>query len=143
MSFKTGEKLIPEEVDNGQDFKVANGDCPCKLTIETIKDANFYIYMKDQNGDNDYSFYVEGGQTVVKNVPVGQYKIFYCSGREWYGVENKFGRKTYMQTSDKIISFTSTVDANRIYYGGHTIKLYPVANGNLPTRTIGPNNFPE
>lgn len=143
ISSQSKEKLIPEEVNSGQDFKVASGECPCRFTVETLEGVNFYIYMKDQDGDNDFSFYVEGGQTEVKQVPLGNYKIFYCSGEEWYGVENKFGRRTNMQTSDIVLAFTSSQQGNQINYWGHTVKLYPVLNGNLPTRTIGPNAFPK
>ena len=137
------EKLDAVEVTNGQDFKLATGDCPCRLTIKTKDGGNFYIYMEDQEEENDFSFYVKGGETVTKNVPVGKYKIYYCSGDEWYGLEKKFGWQTFAQKSDKVLDFACIERNGFVQYGGHTIELYPVTNGNMPTKGIKTNDMPE
>jgi len=58
--------------------------------------------------------------------------MFYCSGSDWYGTENKFGYNTSYCKADERFEFTS--DNEYVY--GHTVTLYPVSNGNLETKEI-------
>ena len=64
--------------------------------------------------------------------------MFYCSGSDWYGTENKFGYNTSYCKADERFEFTS--DNEYVY--GHTVTLYPVSNGNLETKEIEESSLP-
>ena len=133
----------PVEVYNGKVFKQPTGDCPCQFTVETREGSNFYIYMKDVNGKNDLSFYVVGGKTVTKKIPLGTYQLYYCSGETWYGLTHKFGDTTVASKSDDLFTFSSSTSGNYIYYDSWTVTLYRVQNGNLSTERIDMLDFPD
>lgn len=133
----------PVPVTNGQMFKAPTGDCPCEFVVETREGSNYYIYMDDVYGNNDISFYVKGGNTVTKDIPLGTYKLYYCSGETWYGVNHKFGSSTVASTSDDLFEFTSSISGNYIYYTSWTVTLYRVQGGNMDTERIDLVDFPD
>ena len=141
--YSQSQSYTPISVYNGQMFKTPSGECPCKITIKTSSGSDYYVYMDDMYGNNDLAFYVVGGNTVTKNIPLGTYKLYYCSGSTWYGVNYKFGDNTVACTSDQLFEFTSSISGDYIYYDTWEVTLYKVSNGNMSTQTIPMSNFPN
>jgi len=137
------QSYTPVSVSNGQSFKTPSGDCPCQISIKTSSGSNYYVYMEDQVGNNDLSFYIVGGNTVTKNIPLGTYKLYYCSGNTWYGTTHKFGDNTIACTSDDLFKFSSSISGNYIYYDTWEVTLYKVSNGNMSTENINISQFPD
>lgn len=126
----------------GAIFKYPSDACVAPLEIKTEGyDDNYYIYLEQADGNkyNDMSFFIRGGDTYEFSIPIDIYKIYYCSGKEWYGTKLRFGYETQYSTSDELFEFTH--DDEYVY--GHTITLYPVVNGNLSTEPIDASQFPE
>ncbi|MCD8391006.1 MAG: DnaJ domain-containing protein [Firmicutes bacterium] len=129
--------------DNGYVFKYPAHECVAPLTIETNEDSylNYYIYLQycGESQDYDISFFVRAGCTVDIDVPIGTYKLYYCTGYTWYGTDYKFGSGTAYSTSDDLLEFY--YDDYSVW--GHTITLYPVTGGNFDTEYINENEFPD
>lgn len=139
----TEPSLPPQEPlpDNGAVFLSSSQQCVAPLTIDTTKTSdNYYIYLKYYGNDRsrDMSFFVRANNSLNIDVPLGTYEMFYCSGSDWYGTENKFGYNTSYCKADERFEFTS--DNEYVY--GHTVTLYPVSNGNLETKEIEESSFP-
>lgn len=126
---------------NGCIMKFPVDDCVAPLTIKTTNYVDdYYIYLQNIiNPNNDMAFFTYGGTTVNIEVPLGQYKLFYCSGKNWYGLDYKFGDETVYFCSDELLSFWE--DNNFIH--GHTLELYKQVNGNFGTKNINASAFPE
>lgn len=125
---------------NGQIFKTPMSECVAPFSIKTQGTEHYYIYLKAEIGkNNDISLFVKGGTSVEIDVPLGSYKLFYCSGSDWFGKQDKFGKDTAYYTSDNTLKFYQ--DGQYAY--GNTITLYPVYNGNLNTKNINASEFPE
>jgi len=135
--------LTPVYAVNGTVYKKPTGEAPCQFTVKTSSGSNYYIYMKNLKGYNDLAFYVTGGNTVTKDIPLGSYKLYYCTGDTWYGPQHKFGSKTAASTSDDIFTFSSTVSGNYIYYDTWEVTLYKVSGGNMETEKISMDEFPD
>lgn len=126
---------------NGEMIKEPYSERVAPLTIKTTdREIDYYIYMKNTvNSNNDISFFVYGGTDVDIYVPLGKYKLFYCTGDRWYGVQGKFGSETKYYTSDEVLNFWE----DKYYINGHTIELYKQINGNFSTKDIRPFEFPN
>ena len=81
-------------------------------------------------------FYVGGDNSVTVDVPLGNYKFYYCSGRNWYGIDYKFGDETIYSTSSDTLNFYE--DGDSVW--GHTIELYMQEDGNFDTHDIDKDN---
>ena len=134
-------ELQEVKVENGEIIVHPQGECLAPFTVETESSdkSNYFIYLKClNNSKNDIAFYVQGGNTVEVAVPLGRYKLYYCSGKTWYGYYNKFGSKTSYSKADDVFEFYDDGQ----YYQGHIITLYEVVNGNMETDTIDGSQFP-
>lgn len=148
---ETSEK-VPEP-SNGyvfEEISIGSGSSP--LTIETIGTGGYYIVLDPitlvYEGDSSFEeyrtkmfteysytkFYVRAGSTVVMNVPLGEYRIYYAAGDSWYGEDDLFGKDTVYAKCDDTFVFTESQ--------GWTLHLYSVANGNLDTDIISKKEFP-
>ena len=88
-------EIVP--VENKEILKQPEGDLVCSLKVRASYAAggnNYYIYCKDLNGDNDCAFYLENGTTIELMMPLGDYSVYYCVGKNWYGTEKLFGTGT-------------------------------------------------
>lgn len=115
----TEPSLPPQEPlpDNGAVFLSSSQQCVAPLTIDTTKTSdNYYIYLKYYGNDRsrDMSFFVRANNSLNIDVPLGTYEMFYCSGSDWYGTENKFGYNTSYCKADERFEFTSD---NEYVYG--------------------------
>ena len=89
------------------------------------------------HGETVLSFYVQAGETVEIDAPLGIYEIVYASGKTWYGEDELFGKTT---------RYTKIVDPFDFYerggyVNGWTVSLYPRANGNLDSEKMDAEDF--
>jgi hypothetical protein len=80
--------------------------------------------------------FVRSGSTVEVEVPLGTYELHYAFGETWYGYQYRFGRDTAYK-ADKLLVFTRTGSQVK----SHTVTLYKVPHGNLPTSKINADQF--
>lgn len=134
------EFLIPASVENGEILYPALSEQLAPLTVTTIGDGGYYVYLDpvDGSGDNAMGFYVDGGRSTEVLVPLGEYEIYYASGDTWYGLKHKFGSKTVYSKCDDIFDFAD----DGYEYTGWTIELYKQYNGNLDVDEINESEFP-
>lgn len=125
---------------NGYVFEHPAGDMVAPLTVKTSGTDDYYVALKHTTtSSKNMSFYVRGGSTVTIDVPLGVYEIYYASGSAWYGKDDLFGTDTAYYKCEDVFPFTASGDG----YDGWTLTLYPVANGNLETDAIDPEEFPN
>jgi hypothetical protein len=108
------------------------------LRIETQSGSNYLVKLEDaQTGENALDVFVRGGNAAEFEVPLGNYTVKYASGNEWYGYTHLFGPATSYTKADKPFRFYQ----NDQGVSGYTITLYRVADGNLRTSKLNPNQF--
>lgn len=108
------------------------------LEIKSSGNDKYFIKLVDSlTGKDKFLIYVNNGETVNIDVPIGSYKFRYATGEKWYGVDNLFGQKTYCTEAESIFDFRQENGE----VTGYTITLYKVRNGNLSTKNIPRSNF--
>jgi len=108
---------------------------PGSLTINTSEGSNYYVYLDSKESTKkDVAVYIKGGDTITISVPMGDFKLYYCSGQTWYGKSEKFGSATVGSVANTTLSF----GINTAY----TVTLYAVKNGNMGTKKVNMDNFP-
>jgi hypothetical protein len=106
--------------------------------IQASTGKHFFLKLTDtSNGKAVMAVFVRSGTTVNVDVPLGTYDIKYASGDKWYGYKYLFGPNTTYEKADRTLTFQ--ILNNQIE--GYTITLYQVANGNLSTTTLAPEEF--
>jgi hypothetical protein len=99
---------------------------------------NYYIKLVDARTDEtEVVVFVRGGQRTEVLVPVGTYEMRYASGETWYGETYLFGPDTLYTKASSDFSFVREPGG----YSGFTVTLYKVADGNLRTAVIKPEDF--
>ena len=86
----------------------------------------------------DIAFIVKPNSMAQVDVPVGVYKLYYCSGKTWDGIANKFGEDTSYAVADSLLTFYTTEQQ----YKGNSVELWKQANGNLSEQKIDGSEFP-
>lgn len=109
---------------------------PLKI-ITREGNGNYFIKLKDGIGYNLMSIFINDGDTVDINVPLGTYQILCASGEEWYGQDHLFGPDTSYSKLGETFDFK--LEGNQ--YIGHSITLYKQANGNLNEKSISKSEW--
>lgn len=123
---------------NGEYHQYKSGGNLAPLNISTPSGTNYYIKFIDKDsGKTAVTVFVHGGQTANIKVPLGLYEMKYAQGSTWYGETHLFGHQTLCSKAEKTLTFS--IDGSTIK--GHTIKLYKVRDGNLPTTPIDTDDF--
>lgn len=131
-----------------------NDTCPFGVNIDD--EMNYYIYLEyvraplnsyearqlNSNAvypyEEDVSFYLQAGNVLDVDVPVGVYKLYYATGDVFYSSESLFGDDTVCYSSDELLEFYVSAE----YYEGNTLTLYSVYDGNFDTDEIDLGEFP-
>ena len=147
---------IPVTIYNGKRIINSDYNATCPFSIVADSSSNYYIYLDYQYGptnstkhrtiksgalspyESDIAFIVEAGKSVSIDVPIGVYRLYYATGKTFYGPTLLFGDDTEFYTSDESLSFYYSGG----YYNGHTITLYATYDGNFDTKEISEKNFP-
>lgn len=135
--------LTPAPFSNGRVVCFPSGDCVAPFTVETNEGENYYILLNPVDNtakrNGKLAFLVEGGKTVSRDVPLGEYEVFYASGETWYGPVYKFGPNSDLYRCEETFEFTEDEDGTY----GWTVTLRAVTNGNLDTERIDWADFPD
>ena len=130
------------EVDyppNG-DYQNLTGDFEiAPLMIATPNDRRYhYVILKDElTGKAAFSLFIHPGETVEVDVPLGDYRMYYATGRVWYGATHLFGPNTQYYKADTVLSFR----LEGFTAEGHSIELIGQVGGNLSTSTANADDF--
>lgn len=141
-------------VENGQILVKPTYRCCCPLSVSVMGEDTYYVYLEYQGepeestekrlstgrspSQPDIAFIVEANGTADVEVPIGVYKLYYCSGKTWDGIANKFGADTAYASSDDLLAFYTTEEQ----YTGHSLQLWRQENGNMSDYEIEENEFP-
>ena len=151
----TAAPLKPYPVYSGKIVIQPSYNCVCPLTIRAPDDTNYYIYLeyigkpsqtaenrmkakKTTGSEQDMAFYVGAGMSSTVYVPIGNYNMYYATGKLFYGPKDLFGKNTRYYRAESVFDFYATFKS----YMGHTVTLYAVSGGNLETETIPEHMFP-
>ena len=128
-------RLQPVDFKSGEMFKKPAGSTGSYININASDSYNTYFYFESaSNPENDFSFIVEQGKTQKINVPCDTYTVYEASGQTWFGQDIMFGPSTTYDKLKDPLEFTSST-----YW---TLTL-GVTDGNAPSDTISPDDFPE
>lgn len=109
---------------------------PLKI-ITSEGDGNYFIKIKDGIGYSVMTIFINDGDTVDVNVPLGTYQILSANGDEWYGQDYLFGPDTSYSKLGETFDFK--LEGNQ--YIGHSITMYKQANGNLNEKSISKSEW--
>lgn len=114
----------------------AKGVAPFEILSPAGDD--YYIKLVDaRTEETKVVVFVRGGERTEVLVPVGTYEMRYASGTTWYGENYLFGPDTVYTKASSDFSFVRDPDG----YSGFSVTLYKVADGNLRTATMKPEDF--
>jgi hypothetical protein len=123
---------------NGEVQMFSTQEAIAPFEIKSSPGANYLVKLEDSlSGQDVMTIFVQGGNTVQVDVPLGTYLVKYASGEHWYGYVDLFGKDTAYAKADETFSFFT--EGNEIK--GYSITLYKVEGGNLTTTTINRNDF--
>lgn len=95
--------------------------------------GNFFIKIVEPGMQEPLlTAFIQAGDHLEFDVPLGDYELRYAVGQEWYGEEHLFGPNTYYYRADEIFNFTEDDDG----YSGWTVELYEQIDGNMSTEEI-------
>lgn len=104
------------------------------------KDHGHDFYLKISNIDKPNQsviIFIESGQQINTNVPLGRFNLKYASGSVWFGEKYFFGNETAFNEADEIFEFRQIGNS----VSGYTIELYLQQDGNLSTPNISKWDF--
>ena len=124
---------------NGTIVSYTDDEAIAPLEIVTSSDDTYYfLKLSDYSTDTDVmAVFIQPGQTVDINVPLGSYQIKYATGDIWYGEEDLFGPNTSCSKLADVFDFT--ISGDTVY--GYTIELIMQTDGNLGIDGLSINDF--
>ena len=144
-SVKNESESLPLPI-NGKTHSFAQGKRPAVLKVNT-KGGDHHLIKLTKPGSTEAVMYlfIRAGQSAEMKVPLGTFEIKWAAGTKWYGYEKEFGESTAYGKADKLFKFEQTVTQTSTGYTTstthRTITLFPVASGNLSTRSILADQF--
>jgi len=110
--------------------------------IRTAVGANYFIKLEDSlTREPIQTFFIQGGQTMQSNVPLGHFVLKYATGNSWCGENEMFGTETEFHKADVVLRFARQDSDHGYTMIGHTVELILRANGNLQTSRISREAF--
>ena len=108
------------------------------LEIKTSAGENYLIKLVEaSSGRPVVELFVHGGHTIEIMMPLGNFTMKYAAGDTWYGRDYYFGPNTSYSKASSVLNFNQDVSG----YSGYTVTLYRVANGNMQTQRLSPEEF--
>ena len=135
----TVKELTPKPLPKTGHNDNSNFEGVAPLRIKTPSTGNHY-FVKIENAYTHkhlVSYFIQSGDVLEINLPLGTYNIKYASGQQWYGTEHLFGPETAYAKADQNFNFRF----DGYQYTGYTIELIEQVNGNLKTSHIDPSQF--
>ena len=147
----TEKPWYPPIPHSGMRFVVPKDDCIVPFSV-TTGSSNIVIYMRDlDRGKNNMAFMVRANDCIERNVPVGDYKVYYATGTDWYGEDLLFGEDTEYYSIKDTFYFYAEVDTTDTWRSGvipetvrtYQIELLPEPGGMLEVSEISARLFPQ
>ena len=135
----TVKELTPEPLPETGHTDNSNFEGVAPLQIKTPSTGNHY-FVKIENAYTHthlVSYFIQSGDVLEINLPLGTYNIKYASGEQWYGPKNLFGPETTYAKADQNFNFRF----DGYQYTGYTVELIEQINGNLKTSNIDQSQF--
>jgi hypothetical protein len=108
-----------------------------RFTIRTAPGANYFAKLVDAaSGLTDMMFYIRGGSSITKAVPLGNYVLKYASGNSWCNEDDLFGSDTSTNQADDTFLFERRTTEYGYSTSHWTVELIRQRGGNLRTRSI-------
>ncbi|MFN4985406.1 MAG: hypothetical protein ACK5GI_04595 [Ignavibacteria bacterium] len=118
----------------------AKGNPESSLTIRTTDGTDYYIKLVDVAGNKTIrSAYIHGGMVGEIPVPLGEYYLYWSSGKDWYGPKHGFGKDAPKQKGSSTLNFER--NGNRIR--SWEVTLYNVPNGNMSQESVDDSDFDQ
>ena len=118
----------------------AKGNPESSLTIRTTDGADYYIKLVDvASNKTSRSAYIHGGMVGKIPVPLGEYYLYWSSGKDWYGPKHGFGSKAPKQKASTTFDFKKIGKTIRSW----EVTLYSVYNGNMSNETVDDSEFDQ
>lgn len=109
---------------------------PFKINADTS--GCYYLKMiGTSNGQAVLTVFLRAGESVLIDVPLGEFEIHYATGHTWFGEIHHFGQAARCFKLDTNLRFF--VDGETI--AGHELTLYGVSDGNIVSEPIAPEKF--
>lgn len=105
MCLDCGTMVPFEAPESGTVFLDSDLVKGSELTIHTADDEACYVKLKDENGEDVFSFFVRAGESVSVPVPFGNYFVYFAYGSDWYGPEYVFGSDTSYGKDEELCDF--------------------------------------
>lgn len=124
---------------SGKEFLYTNDEGVAPLSIE-VPSGVYHYYVKivhAYTGQNVKSVFIRSGGKVEIDVPLGDYKVKYATGVNWYGRKYLFGPKTSVAICDDDFEFA----VEGVHIKGYTLELIQQQGGNLHTSMISLDEF--
>jgi LysM repeat protein len=124
---------------HGSVTRYSTAEAIAPLSIKTSLGSGYY-YVKLvawPSGKPELVVFVHGGRDVSVEVPLGEYRMKYANGTDWYGENYLFGERTTYSEAESLFAFT--VEGNQI--SGYTVELILQEQGNLVTNSIPAQAF--
>ena len=132
-------------------FIKSEGVAPLGIALRASdQDAGYHFYIIVLNSRTNeilVSLFIRKGKSIEIQLPLGEYKIRYAAGKDWFGDNDLFGLHTtaYSDTKERIFKFKKTIEIDgrreTTTFKGHSLELYAQIFGNLETRTISRSQF--
>lgn len=130
--------LLPQHFDPGVVWDLTGDEPIAPFEIITRTGDSHFVKLVDlDTGQDAMAILVRGGEPLEVDVPLGNYKMKWCSGETWFGEADRFGPDESCSTSNDIFNFRINGD----YAEGNSVTLYTVSAGNMDTRRLDPSDF--
>ncbi|MBR5868286.1 MAG: hypothetical protein IKZ21_02465 [Clostridia bacterium] len=106
---------------------------PLKIYTPSGYDSHYFKIYDTTNGDLVQRIYVREGDSITVYLPVGSYRIRYCTGKTWYGYDHLFGPEGQYVRFEEILK----MEKNNHY----TLTLYQNNDANMEANPIAYDSF--
>ena len=131
--------LSPYPAENGEVFVEPDYDGPCEVVVIVDQETDCYVYLEylgesessvsgrelkedaEEPYESDLAFYVKAGETVIKKIPDGIYRLYYATGTVFYGKDDLFGDESSCYSADELLDCYTN---EKNYYIQYTIEFF-------------------
>lgn len=100
--------------------------------------GNYYVKLEEVGAATlPITMFIQGGETLEIEMPLGSFQMKYAVGDVWYGEEFLFGPETQYYLTEQIFDFTQDSEG----VSGWPVELIDQAGGNLETTSVDPENW--
>jgi len=130
-----GQKPGPRP-NNGKLTRAGNLDGQSILIVKN-GGSDAVVTLSKRSKPTASIFVRKGKQATMKGVPDGTYTVFFTGGSRWDGKARAFGRNCALKRIEEPFTFDIQASAGQI------LTLKAAKDGNLQTKDVDPDDFPD